>query len=130
MRKDEIAGIFNGKIREFLNDLIIVYPNDDDLKKFKASINVILVVSDTQLLSLYKDMVYDKYKNNILNKDEDFFLKHDYHDVKEKSIHSQEFTDQLIEKIKSHWSTMTVENKRVVWTYFILLTKLCEKYYE
>jgi len=129
MRKEECVNVFNTKLREFINDLIRVYPADEDLKKFKTTINMLLVISDKQIIKLYNDYVYTKYKTQILSKDEEFFMKHDYKDEINSSDLSYEFTDQLIDKIKSYWCSMTDDNKKIVWTYFTLLTKLCEKYY-
>ena len=129
MRKEECVNVFNTKLREFVNDLIRAYPADEDLKKFKTTINMLLVMSDNQIIKLYNEYVCSKYKTQILAKDEDFFMKHDYKDEVNNSDYSYEFTEQLIDKIKSYWCTMTDDNKKIVWTYFTLLTKLCEKYY-
>tara|TARA_Y100000389_G_C17273526_1_gene419214 strand:- start:143 stop:532 length:390 start_codon:yes stop_codon:yes gene_type:complete len=126
MKKEECVNLFNTKIKEFIQDLNRVYPDDDDLMKFKASVNMLLVVSDRQLIKIYKDMVYSRYRTQILNKEEEFFMNHDY--VDERGEHSEEFTERLISKIKSYWKTMTAENREIVWSYFTLLTKLCEKY--
>ena len=126
MKKEECVNLFNTKIKEFIQDLNRVYPDDDDLMKFKASVNMLLVVSDRQLIKIYKDMVYSRYKTQIMNKEEEFFMNHDY--VEERGEHSEEFTERLISKIKSYWKTMTAENREIVWSYFTLLTKLCEKY--
>ena len=129
MRKEECVNIFNTKLREFISDLIRVYPEDEDLKKFKTSINMLLVMSDSQIIKLYNEYVFSKYQTQILNKDEEFFMNHDYKDEVNNIEESYEFTEKLINKIKSYWSTMTEDNKKIVWTYFTLLTKLCEKYY-
>lgn len=129
MRREECVNIFNTKLREFISDLISVYPLDEDLKKFKTSIHVLLLISDNKIMKLYNDYVYTKYKTQIFNKDEEFFMKHDYKDEVNNTEESYEFTEKLIDKIKSYWSTMSKDNKKIVWTYFTLLTKLCEKYY-
>lgn len=126
MKKEECVNLFNTKIKEFIQDLNRVYPDDDDLIKFKASVSMLLVVSDRQLIKIYKDMVYSRYKTQIMNNEEDFFMNHDY--VDERGEHSEEFTERLISKIKSYWKTMPTKNREIVWSYFTLLTKLCEKY--
>lgn len=126
MNKEECINLFNTKLKEFINDLNRAYPNDDDLLKFKASMNVLLLVNQRQLMKMYTDMVYVKYKTPILNKEESFFMNHSYEE--ERGQHSEEFTERLIVKIKSYWSTMTDDNKEIVWSYFVLLTKLCDKY--
>ena len=126
MRKEECLNMFNTKLREFVNDLSRVYPDDPDLIKFKTSINMMLLVSDKDIIKMFKEFVHDKYNDRILIKDEDFFMKHDYNDVVDQNV---DLTDQLIEKIKSYWTGMSCENKGTVWTYFTILIKLCGKYY-
>nr|QOI90447.1 hypothetical protein HWQ62_00311 [Pyramimonas orientalis virus] len=130
MKKEECVNLFNVKLKEFINDLITVYPHDDDLYKFKTSISMLLLVNDKQVIKIFKDFVYPKYKDRILSRDEKFFLNHDYTDdvVATQNTESPEFTDQLIVKIKSYWKTMTDENKNIIWSYFNLLIKLVEKY--
>ena len=100
MRREECVNIFNTKLREFISDLISVYPLDEDLKKFKTSIHVLLLISDNKIMKLYNDYVYTKYKTQIFNKDEEFFMKHDYKDEVNNTEESYEFTEKLIDKIK------------------------------
>ena len=130
MRKEECVNLFNVKLKEFINDLITVYPQDEDLYTFKTSISMLLLVNDKQVIKIFKDFVYPKYKDHILQRDENFFLTHDYTDDVNSvgQNESPEFTDQLIVKIKSYWKTMTDDNKNVIWNYFTLLIKLVEKY--
>ena len=128
MRKEDFIDLFNTKLREFVNDLSRVYPNDADLIKFKTTINMVLLVSDKDMIKVFKEYVYEKYKDKILSKDADFFMKHTYNE--ELQVEGEyAVTELLIDKIKSYWINMTNENKETVWTYFVLLVKLCSKYY-
>lgn len=129
MRKEACVNLFNTKLREFIGDLARVYPEDNDLIKFKTTINMLLLVNDKNIIKIFNEFVYEKYQSKILNKDEDFFMKHDYtEELNSTADAAPEFTESLINKIKSYWENMTHENKEVVWTYFILLVKLCGKY--
>ena len=128
MRKEECINLFNTKLREFISDLSRVYPNDTDLIKFKTTINMVLLVSDKDMIKIFKEYVYEKYNDKILGKDEDFFMEHTYGDEL-KTGAEYNVTEQLIEKIKSYWTNMTEDNKMTVWSYFILLVKLCARYY-
>jgi hypothetical protein len=131
MKKEDCIKLFNTKLKEFLNDLISVYPSDDDLYKFKTSLNMLNIVNEKQGLKYFKEMVYDKYSQRILDRDENFFLTHTYsEEISQTENMEMEVTSQLIDKVKTYWATMNDENKVVVWNYFILLIKLCEKYVE
>ena len=73
--------IFNSKIIEFLNDLIKIFPDDNDFKMYKNGISLVKLADEKKPLQLYKLFVNDKYKENILTKNEEFFLSHDYNEI-------------------------------------------------
>lgn len=127
MDKSQCLNIFNQKLREFVNDLIAVFPNDTDLYSFKTSLNMIGLVNERQMLDLFIRFVHKSYKTQILNRDESFFLTHTYND-EISHAGDNNMTNQLIAKIKSYWADMSPENKGIVWTYFEVLIRLAEKY--
>lgn len=127
MKKDEIVQIFNQKLKELVNDLIGVYPNDKDLYAFKTSLNMMNMVNDKQCIKLFIGHVHNKYGSNILKREEDFFMNHSY----EEEINmgdTMEVTIQLIDKIKGYWKEMSNENKEIIWSYLTIMVKLCDKY--
>ena len=128
MDKNNIISVFNTQISSFINDLILVYPNDNDLYTFKTSMKMLLLVDEKKVISMFKEFVYSKYKVQIEKRDSDFFLQNNYDDiVAQTKTDTPEITAQLINKIKSYWISMSNENKEVVWKYFTVLIKLCEK---
>lgn len=127
MDKSQCFNIFNQKLREFVNDLIAVFPNDTDLYSFKTSLNMIGLVNERQMIDLFIRFVHKSYKTQILNRDESFFLTHTYND-EISHAGDNNITSQLIAKIKSYWVDMSPENKDIVWTYFGVLIRLAEKY--
>lgn len=128
MDKHNIISVFNTQMTSFINDLILVYPNDNDLYTFKTSIKMLLLVDEKKVVNMFKEFVYSKYKVQIEKRDSDFFLKNNYDDiVAQTKTDTPEITAQLIKKIKSYWISMSNDNKEVVWKYFTVLIKLCEK---
>ena len=127
MDKKQCLNIFNQKLKELVNDLIVVFPNDTDLYSFKTSLNMIGLVNERQMIDLFVRFVHNTYKAQILSRDESFFLTHTY---SEEISHAGDdnVTNQLIAKIKSYWAEMSAENKNVVWKYFEVLIRLAEKY--
>lgn len=129
MDKNNIVSVFNTQITSFINDLISVYPNDNDLYTFKTSIKMLLLYDENKVINMFKEFVYSKYKLQIENRDSDFFLQNDYKDIlAQTKTDTPEITVQLINKIKSYWVSMSNDNKEVVWKYFTVLIKLCEKF--
>lgn len=127
MDKTQCLNLFNQKLKEFVNDLIAVFPSDTDLYSFKTSLGMIGLVNERQMMDLFVRFVHNSYKTRILSRDESFFLTHAYtEEISHTGDHSM--TNQLIAKIKSYWSEMSVDNKEVVWKYFEVLIRLAEKY--
>ena len=89
---------------------------------------MLLLVDEKKVINMFKEFVYSKYKVQIEKRDSDFFLQNNYDDiVAQTKTDTPEITAQLINKIKSYWISMSNENKEVVWKYFTVLIRLCEK---
>ena len=116
---------FNSKIEEFMTDLISSYPNDKDFLMFKQSFKMLKLVDDTKPAVLFK-MYTMKYIDQITSKDEKFFLDHDFKDELNSSD-NQDFSSEMLSKLKSYWSTMSSENKEAIWNYLNLLCKIILK---
>ena len=127
MDKTQCLNLFNQKLKEFVNDLIAVFPNDTDLYSFKTSLGMIGLVKERQMIDLFVRFVHNSYKTQILQRDESFFLTHSYAEEISQAG-DQSMTNQLITKIKSYWSEMSADNKEIVWKYFDVLIRLAEKY--
>ena len=129
MDKNNLISMFNTQITSFINDLILVYPDDKDLYTFKTSLKMLLLYDDKKVINMFKEFVYSKYKVQIENKDSEFFLQNDYEDIIARTnTDTPEITTQLINKIKSYWMSMSNENKDIVWKYFSVLIKVCERF--
>lgn len=116
--------LFNSKFLEMLDDLIAVFPQDAEFKLFKGTIALALVVNDDSVRSMFKAHLScnDQFTQSIRNKDEHFFMKHDYN-----QFQSMDNSDYIIEKLKRCWESLTADNKEVVWKYLTVLLLLTEK---
>jgi|UniRef100_A0A6C0BP45 hypothetical protein len=113
---------FNSRLDEFLKDLISSYPNDKDFLMFKQSFNMIKLVDDSKPAYLFK--IYTmRYVDQIYKNDEKFFLDHDFKDELTSSDNNN-FSSEMLVKLKSYWKTMSDENKAVIWKYLNLLCKI------
>ena len=122
--------IFNTKIIEFLNDLIRIFPNDTEFKMYKNAINLVKLASEKKPLELYKSFVTDEYKEHINNKNEDFFLQHDYNEIlNSKELSDKidtDFNNKIVNKLKNYWKDLSATNRDIVWNYFTLFLKISE----
>ena len=132
MDTDKFYIIFNTKITEFLNDLIRLFPDDADFKMYKTAITLAKLADEKKPLQYYKKFVTEEYKEHIRNKNDKFFLDHDYKEILSDSelsneINSGDFSSQIVDRLKGYWSQISDENKEIVWNYFTLFLKISEK---
>jgi hypothetical protein len=132
MDTDKFYTIFNTKISEFLNDLIRLFPDDADFKMYKTAISLAKLADEKKPLQYYKKFVTEEYKEHIRNKNDKFFLDHDYKEILSDSelsndINSGDFSSQIVDRLKGYWSQISDENKEIVWNYFTLFLKISEK---
>ena len=128
---DKFYTIFNTKIVELLNDLIRIFPEDNDFKMYKNAVNLVKLANEKKLLEFYNMFVTDEYKDHINNKNEKFFLNHDYNDILNSNELKQELdgdiNNKIVNKLKGYWSLLSPENREIIWNYFGLFIKISDK---
>lgn len=115
--------LFNAKFREFVSDLVKVFPEDSELKLLQKSIALILVVDERLILNIYRDRVLIPFGDKLMERNEEFFLENNYQEI-QKEV---EDGARIIEKVKGFWKTLDDTNKEVVWKYLLVLLMLCKK---
>lgn len=114
---------FNQTFREFGEDIIKVFPNDNEFHMYNMAIQAAVMINPEIVLNIFHERVIVPFGERILAKDESFFLSHDYNDVKT----SHEDASAIIDKVKSYWTVMNDTNREVVWKYFKVLVRLGQK---
>ena len=120
-----LLSAFNNVIIDFLNDCILVFPEENDFKVYKRMISLLVKVNPKKVLSVFSEYS-DLYRDKILSKDEVFFLENDYEVV--KKYNDQEIFN-VINKIKQYWKQLDLSNKDKIWDYLNLLIQIKDKYY-
>tara|TARA_Y100000361_G_C11074944_1_gene297743 strand:+ start:78 stop:515 length:438 start_codon:yes stop_codon:yes gene_type:complete len=123
--------MFNTTLENLIKDLIQTFPNDSDFKMFKVAFSVFKVANFKKPLDLYYLSLTDEYKQNIRDKNDEFFLDNDYSDVLSnreviKNIPNDDFSTKLIKKLKKYWTDLNDDNKEMVWKYFLVLLQISE----
>lgn len=116
-----IHELFNRKMKEFINDLIYIYPSVDDFKVLRVAFMAACVIDIKSPSSIFHSEVVQRYEDQVMAKDEDFFMKESYDHVTE-SI-------DVIPKLKSIWQYLSSENKESIWKYMhvlVVLSKQCK----
>jgi hypothetical protein len=115
---------FNETFKEFMQDLIRVFPEDVEFRMYELAIQSTMMYYPTYVGEMFFEKVTRPFEDKIMQRDSSFFLAHDYTDVLDNP-HKE--ANAIIEKIKDCWVNMVDENKDIVWKYFRVLVLLSKK---
>ena len=109
--------VFNIKLMEFFKKIITLYPNNKDFKAMRAQLRMLVTNSPKSPSEYYIKYVTNKYLDNILTKNDSFFINLDLSGTPFASLNY----------LKNVWGTADNATKEAMWAYVILLTKLSQK---
>jgi hypothetical protein len=116
---------FNNQLDKFLDELIKTYPEDKDFPYYKRLVDQLKRLNVRKPIELYAFTVH-KHVKLIENRDSDFFFsnfgKLVSEETEDKSNQAEAF--RLFENIKKYWEEMNDDNKKIIWDYLNVLTKL------
>ena len=101
----------------FVKELTEMYPNDSDFSLFLTSIKMIRMTNPSLLVNYVNDTT-SKYEDQILKKDEKFFL--------ENSFTEYDVDANIFDKLKTYIRSMTDSDKENVWKYIQNITRLAK----
>lgn len=118
-----IKQIFLQQIDNFIEELCTIFSNNSEIQLFGQKYEIIRSANSKIVIEYFIQFVYPN-KKEIMNCDETFFLN---------GGGQEELTDnsglKLRDNIKNLWiNEMSDENKEIIWKYFKVFIKLCEKY--
>ena len=127
MDKTQILKAFNDHFMEFVDDVISVFPDNDDIRTVKTSLVTIRKSNPRLILTAFKGSVIDKYRNEIDNGDINFFVDKDY----KQDVHGVGSSQMILEKIdclRKPVREMSKTDQDKVISYIQNLAKLCDMY--
>ena len=125
-----IQEAFNNTFKDFLKELCIVFPTNDDLKKYKNGYNLLVSVTPKLVIPLWESYVNDQYYDKIMNSSIDEFIDKDYTmDVRNLGGQKLEAL-QFIDKIREPLRNLDETNKNTSINYVRNLCQLSRAYKE
>ena len=119
---------FNSHLIEFIDDLIIIFPEDLDIRTSKTFIQGIVKVNPKMIIKYYYENIAKTYKKQIDNGDISFFINKDYNE----DLGNEWKTNKIhltVDRWRNALQTTKDENKNKAMKYFQNLSKLTEIYY-
>ena len=101
--------LFNVQLNNFVDDLLIIYKNDIDLKLFKLYIKKIN--NSSTIFNKFSKNIDKNICNQIILKNEKFFKENN------KKFY-------LFQKINKKWDNLENRNKDIFWQYLISLVNI------
>lgn len=117
---------FNETFKEFMQDLIRVFPDDVEFRMYEMGIHTTMACYPTYVAQTFYEKVTVPYSERILQRDDSFFISHDFNDVVENTK-SQATANELVKKLKMCWTNLTDADKDVIWKYFKVLILITRK---
>jgi len=125
--KSTISRAFNTHLLEFLDDIIHIYPENQDIIKAKTSFETIKKANPSLIIKAWYQKVYMPYQDVIDNGDISFFFDKDYsQDL--QSVSNAGDIMKMIDKIREPVREMDSSNKDHCMTYIQNLSKLSAVY--
>ena len=113
---------FNNIVFKFTDELIETFPEETDFKVYKRALTIIKSANAKKLSELFKNYSYI-YREQILEKDETFFINANYNEIADLK---EDYIVAIIYKLKKYWQQLSDDNKNKIWEYLITMIKLSD----
>jgi len=125
--KSSILRAFNTHLFDFIDDIICIFPENNDLVIAKTSFDTIKKANPTAIIKAWVKFVYIPYKNVIDNGDISFFFDKDYSDDLSNLSNSNKILN-IIDTLRMPIKEMGDSNKEHTTKYIQNLSKLSMMY--
>jgi hypothetical protein len=125
--KSSILRAFNTHFFDFIEDLLGIFPNNNDLVVAKTSFDTIKKANPTAIIKSWVKFVYHPYKDVIDNGDISFFFDKDYSDDLSSVSNANKILN-IIDTLREPIKEMGDANKEHTTKYIQNLSKLSMLY--
>jgi len=125
--KKSLNAAFNKTLVDFLDDIISIYPENDDIVKAKASFETIKKMNVTLIIKAWFHKVYTPYQEVIDAGDITFFFDKDYSQDLQSVSNAGEIM-AMIDKLREPVRNMSDKNKEFCMQYIQTLSKISFAY--
>ena len=112
---------FNEILHEFLDKIVNQFPDSVKLKNYRKAFMLLKMTMSKVPVNLFMASVV-KYKSEIKNRDEKFFLTNETIQSKVNIVHS--FSEDT--GLSHYWNTLSIKTKEAIWEYIQTLYILGE----
>jgi len=126
--KSSVLRAFNTYFFEFIDYIILVFPDHVDVRNSKTSFELFRKANPTCLLKAWNTFVYNPYKTVIEQGNIDFFFEKDYKDDLKQMANANQIMG-VIDTIREPLRSLNETNKVMAVKYIQNLSKLSQMYF-
>ena len=129
MNKSDILIIFNNQLGAFFDDIVTIFPEDNDLKVAQIGLFGIRKANPKLIISIWNQYIANIYRDEIAKGNIDFFIEKDYADDLKENANAS-FILSKISVLREPIKKLGDENLSKTVRYLQNLTKISDLYYE
>ncbi len=127
--KTTLLKTFNTQFFAFLNDILVIFPENKDIAKGKKSLELLNMATPSMIIKIWHSHVNQLYKEHIDKGDLDYFIEKDYSaDI--KTLSDSDDVLRIINMIRDPVRQMDETNRSHTRKYLQILSKLSMLYNE
>jgi len=127
MNSSDILIIFNQHFIELIDFIQELFPDDEKIIMAKTKILKLKKVNPKLIIRIWKIHIVNKYKNEIIEGNIDFFINKNY-DEDVENLDTDNIIIETIDKMRTPVKMMSRENQNKILNYLRNLCNLSENY--
>jgi len=128
MDKSTILKAFNNQFEELVEDIEILFPDNNDIRTTKTALNMMRKANPKRLCDVWFRYIYTKYGDEINNGNIEYFLSKDYSNDFKMDEGAVNKVLEAIDKIRKPLRDLDSENKKKCVQYLQNLNELSKIY--
>lgn len=126
-KKKQISQLFLTKLFEFIDDVLLVFPDNTDLKRAKLALKGFKNLNHSLIVKSWNNYVYLPYKDIIDREDIEYFIDKDYNSEL-NGVEGSDEISRVIDELRKPIKDMSDENKHKCMKYITILCLLSDSY--
>jgi hypothetical protein len=127
MDKSAILKGFNNQFEEFLEDVVILFPENKDVKTAQTGLMMLRKANPKMVIGVWYRYVCEKYEEEIEKENIEYFLQKDYSEDLKKNPNASQVLEG-IDKIRQPLRELDESNKKKTIQYLKNLNQLSKIY--
>jgi len=120
---NNIVDEFNNLLDEFINKMKIQFPHEKNIKKYHSTFSMAKMYDKSIPIKIFMSSS-SKFKNEIKNKDEEFFKNRKT--FTNRLEHYSNITSEM--GLINHWDNLDINSRNAIWEYIQTLYVMGEMY--